>query len=392
MSDTSIIKKSTLKKIADAIRVKTNKTGRLKVADFPNLIRGIEGGGSGEVFDIASLRLLLGGQLETEPIVTELIIPEGIEKIGGYAFYQTNMTSLVLPSTLTYFRESSSLSGCTLLQEVTFLGDWNSNISLPNKASIKTVYCHSWYYDKFKASPSTAYISTKLKCLHDTDLTELVVKGLNIVLVPNISVQLEVIFNEFDSAFDEQRGYHWEIEGVDSVKISSANVLTVIEDAEPNKEFTIKCVSDYDPNIVWSITKTIKNVIAVYNRGAEDEKYILTNQNAGTITVTRNEDNIYTRTSSGVYADVCTLNRVDLTYADTVKFYGKINSTNGELGHIFVTNDATVKHTSTNCVRRVQLNTTVKYYEIDVSDLTGEYYIGFGGSNRTVTCYELLVI
>lgn len=393
-TNVSIIQKSLLKKIADSIRVKTGLTRQIEVTEYPSLIRQIDGSSSGD-YDVSLLQYLLGRSLITDLTTTDFTIPEGVEKIGTGAFNNlTMMTSITLPSTLTYMRGNSSVFvNCSALKEITFLGDWNTNIVAPNLANVETIYCHSWYYDKFKATSASYYISSKLKCLHDTDLTELLVEGFHSYnsYERGETSQLTLSYNKYDCAYDEQRGVTWSIVG-EGATITQSGFLKIDEDATYDTTIKVVCTSKYDPSIVFEKELKILKSISIYDYGAESEEYKLTQQNSGVATVTRNIDNLTISTSSGVYADLTTLNKVDLTNFTEVLFYGKINSPNPENGFMFVTNDATVKHNSTNRVKGTQLQTKLEYYSIDVSDLEGEYYIGFSGSNRTVTCYQLKVV
>ncbi len=60
--------------------------------------------------------------------VTKVIIPEGVEKIGAYAFANlTALTEIVLPSTLTSI-EYGAFYGCTSLEKITFSGENNLKI------------------------------------------------------------------------------------------------------------------------------------------------------------------------------------------------------------------------------------------------------------------------
>ncbi len=60
--------------------------------------------------------------------ITKVIIPEGVEKIGSYAFANlTALTEVVLPSTLTSI-EYGAFYGCTALEKITFSGENNLKI------------------------------------------------------------------------------------------------------------------------------------------------------------------------------------------------------------------------------------------------------------------------
>ena len=63
-----------------------------------------------------------------EATVTKVILPEGIEKIGSYAFANlTALEEIVLPSTLEAI-EYGAFYGCTSLQKITFSGENNLKI------------------------------------------------------------------------------------------------------------------------------------------------------------------------------------------------------------------------------------------------------------------------
>lgn len=60
--------------------------------------------------------------------ITKVIIPEGVEKIGAYAFANlTALTEVVLPSTLTSI-EYGAFYGCSALEKITFSGENNLKI------------------------------------------------------------------------------------------------------------------------------------------------------------------------------------------------------------------------------------------------------------------------
>lgn len=60
--------------------------------------------------------------------ITKVIIPEGVEKIGAYAFANlTALTEIVLPSTLESI-EYGAFYGCTSLEKITFSGENNLKI------------------------------------------------------------------------------------------------------------------------------------------------------------------------------------------------------------------------------------------------------------------------
>lgn len=60
--------------------------------------------------------------------ITKVVIPEGVEKIGSYAFANlTALTEIVLPSTLTAI-EYGAFYGCTSLEKITFSGENNLKI------------------------------------------------------------------------------------------------------------------------------------------------------------------------------------------------------------------------------------------------------------------------
>ena len=63
-----------------------------------------------------------------ESTITKVIVPEGIEKIGAYAFANlTGLEEIVLPSTLESI-EYGAFYGCTALQKITFSGENNLKI------------------------------------------------------------------------------------------------------------------------------------------------------------------------------------------------------------------------------------------------------------------------
>ena len=63
-----------------------------------------------------------------ESTITKVVLPEGIEKIGAYAFANlTGLEEIVLPSTLQAI-EYGAFYGCTALQKITFSGENNLQI------------------------------------------------------------------------------------------------------------------------------------------------------------------------------------------------------------------------------------------------------------------------
>ena len=70
-----------------------------------------------------------------ENTITKVVIPEGVEKIGAYAF--ANLTALeevVLPSTLNAI-EYGAFYGCTALQKITFSGE--NNLQIINQSAFE---------------------------------------------------------------------------------------------------------------------------------------------------------------------------------------------------------------------------------------------------------------
>ena len=71
-----------------------------------------------------------------ESTITKVVIPEGIEKIGAYAFANlTGLEEVVLPSTLESI-EYGAFYGCTSLQKVTFSGE--NNLMIINQQAFQS--------------------------------------------------------------------------------------------------------------------------------------------------------------------------------------------------------------------------------------------------------------
>ena len=71
-----------------------------------------------------------------ESTITKVILPEGIEKIGAYAFANlTGLEEIVLPSTLEAI-EYGAFYGCSALQKVTFSGD--NNLKIISKSAFES--------------------------------------------------------------------------------------------------------------------------------------------------------------------------------------------------------------------------------------------------------------
>ena len=67
--------------------------------------------------------------------ITKVIIPEGVETIGAYAFaYLTALEEVVLPSTLVQI-EYNAFYGCTNLKKITFSGE--NNLKIINKSAFE---------------------------------------------------------------------------------------------------------------------------------------------------------------------------------------------------------------------------------------------------------------
>ena len=88
--------------------------------------------------------------------------------------------------------------------------------------------------------------------------------------------------------------------------------------------------------------------------------------------------------------------KVDLTNISKIYFYGKISSTNPSSGHFFVSTSDKTDSTNTNhggqnegIEKYIQLSSKLDQYEIDVSELVGEHYIGVFGSSRTISIYDI---
>ena len=70
-----------------------------------------------------------------ESTITKVVLPEGIEKIGAYAFANlTGLEEMVLPSTLEAI-EYGAFYGCTALQKITFSGE--NNLKIINKSAFE---------------------------------------------------------------------------------------------------------------------------------------------------------------------------------------------------------------------------------------------------------------
>ena len=70
-----------------------------------------------------------------ESTITKVVIPEGVEKIGAYAFANlTALEEIVLPSTLQAI-EYGAFYGCTSLQKITFSGE--NNLQIINQSAFE---------------------------------------------------------------------------------------------------------------------------------------------------------------------------------------------------------------------------------------------------------------
>lgn len=92
------------------------------------------------------------------------------------------------------------------------------------------------------------------------------------------------------------------------------------------------------------------------------------------------------------YGNYFTDYKIDLTKYNTIYVEATINNSNSASGDFVISNtketNAIVNEGGGNnngIVKNYILNADVIYYEIDISDLNGEYYVGFILSNRTIT-------
>ena len=98
-----LVQETSIKAIADAIREKTGTTGAMALAQMPDAIAGIQGGGT-EMLDA-----FIDGS------ATELY--SEVATVYGYACYnRRNLASVVLPKTTTI--NASAFEGCTALKSV----------------------------------------------------------------------------------------------------------------------------------------------------------------------------------------------------------------------------------------------------------------------------------
>lgn len=93
-----------------------------------------------------------------------------------------------------------------------------------------------------------------------SDLKELVIKGSNINIFNSgpYSIQLEILYNEFDDAYDDQRGVTWNV--VSGNATVDENGLVNIESANDGDIFEIQATSIYNNSItsIYTITAYYK--------------------------------------------------------------------------------------------------------------------------------------
>lgn len=114
------IEQSTLTAIGDSIRAKSGLTEAISPLDMPSAIASISSGGESDD--------LLKGLIERS--ATEFVIPNGITKIGDYAFYGSDLKSITIPNSVTSIG-SSAFHYCNRLTDITIP---NSVTSIGNSA------------------------------------------------------------------------------------------------------------------------------------------------------------------------------------------------------------------------------------------------------------------
>ena len=100
-----------------------------------------------------------------------------------------------------------------------------------------------------------------------------------------------------------------------------------------------------------------------------------------TFNIARNGDNLTFTKTGQVGAVMHTANKIDLSNAKNIHFNGEMYpGSTGRWAGFFVWPDLNGRYWSSNAVKQVQCsnNTTKSEFTLDVSDLDGAYYIGFG--------------
>lgn len=151
-----IIKDTTLKGIADAIRAKTGNTDDIPVPDMRSQIDSIPSGGDDE-----TLKSLI------DRSITSVEIPSGITTIGWGAFQScTKLKTVVIPKGIQKF-DTISFSGCNSLETVdlpnTLLEIWNNAFSGCSKIAslIIPANLNSLYYGAFQNCTGLTCITFK---------------------------------------------------------------------------------------------------------------------------------------------------------------------------------------------------------------------------------------
>lgn len=173
---------------------------------------------------------IYGNAFMTSMQLRKIVIPENAHIVGSYLFDQCG-----------------NLKELTMMCPATNIGVSPKN-GILNNSSITKLNVPSKYYQGYLETGSWP----KLTSLHDTDLTELVINGsrqANLFVRPQLSYS--VLYNDIDSAYDEQRGVTWSCSG--KATISEDGVVTIDESAEVGDIITVTATSTYNPDISSSI-------------------------------------------------------------------------------------------------------------------------------------------
>lgn len=164
-------------------------------------------------------------------------------------------------------------------------------------------------------------------------------------------------------------------------------VTATLGDKSATKTVTINAASEYDLSLRYRLYLYNRGVIETdITGGLSNSGYVYDGQSLAAATF--NTDNIYF--SSSVPRGVGTVNNIDLTEYRTLYFCGKAGTSNTRHPWVQVTQWKSFR-TSTSAVFLSIGSNTETTVSVDISSLSGGYYIVMANSSEDANgyCYEL---